>query len=78
VVWRNRSTQPAQIAVTAATCGSCETVMGFAPAEDGARSVAVAPGSVATLCFHRPGSFVFTATSGATELQGTIVVGAER
>lgn len=78
VVWRNRSTQPAQIAVTAATCGSCETVMGFAPSEAGARSVAVAPGAVATLCFHQQGHFAFVAKTGASELQGTIVVGAAR
>ena len=78
VVWRNRSSQPVQIAVLAATCGKCETVMGFAPAEDGARSVAVAPGAVATLCFHQQGNFVFAAKSDANELQGTIVVGAAR
>ena len=78
VVWRDRSTQPAHIAVTAATCGSCETVMGFTPSDDGARSIAVAPGSVATLCFHQKGSFVFKAKTDATELQGTIVVGDER
>ncbi len=78
VVWRNRSTRPAEIAVTAATCGSCETVMGFTPADDGARSVAIEPGAVATLCFHQEGHFNFVAKTGAKELQGTIVVGPAR
>lgn len=78
VVWRNRSSAPAEIAVTAATCGTCETVMGFAPGDGGARSVAVAPGAVATLCFHQPGSYPFTASTGGQQLQGTIVVRGER
>ncbi len=48
--------------------------MGFAPDPDGARSVALAPGSVASICFHDEGSFPFVAKLGVGEQRGTITV----
>lgn len=75
VVWRNGGSQPLVVAIEAASCGDCETVLGFRAADHGARSVAIAPGSVASLCFHDAGRFAFTATVGATAHRGTIVVG---
>src|SRR5688572_5061485 len=42
VVWRNRGTAPVQIEIAATTCGGCETVLGFAPAGNAARSIAIA------------------------------------
>jgi hypothetical protein len=77
VVWRNRGTAPVQVEIAATTCGGCETVLGFAPAANGARSVAIAPGCVASICFHVQGSFPFVARSGDRDQRGTIRVGAE-
>lgn len=74
VVWRNRGSQPLVVAIAATSCGDCETVLGFAPADHGARSVAIAPGAIASLCFHDTGRFAFTATVGTTAHHGEVVV----
>jgi hypothetical protein len=78
VVWRNRSSQPLQVEVDAVTCGSCETVLGFQPSDAGARSLTIAPGSVATLCFHAAGRFHYVAHVGSNDLDGSIEVGGTR
>ena len=75
VVCRNRSTAPLRVEVTSASCGGCDTVMGFTPGTTGARTADVAPGAIATLCFHQLGSFPFVAHTGSGELRGTIEVG---
>jgi hypothetical protein len=75
VVWRNRGSQPLEVSIAATVCGQCETVLGFQNAERGVHSVAIAPGSVASLCFHKAGKFPFVAKVGATEQHGEIVVG---
>jgi hypothetical protein len=77
VVWRNRGTGPMHVAIEAAACGRCETVLGFEPSATGARSLAIAPGSVATICFHERGNFPFV-VSGAGDRRGTIRVGEPR
>ena len=76
VVWRNRGNAPMRIEVAAASCGGCDTVLGFTPVTKGARSADVAPGAIATLCFHQAGVFPFVAHVGSTELRGTIEVAA--
>lgn len=76
VVWRNRGTRPLQIDIEATSCGSCETVMGFEATTNGARSLAIAPGSVATICFHTVGEFPFVAQGGERRHTGVIRVGA--
>lgn len=75
VVWRNRGSAPLEVAIEATSCGTCETVLGFAPAAHGVRSVAIAPGSVATICFHEVGRFPFVTRIGSDERRGEIVVG---
>ncbi len=75
-MWRNGGGGPLQVDIDAAACGECETVLGFHPGEHGARSVAIAPGSVATICFHDQGVFPFVARLGGNGLRGTIRVGA--
>lgn len=75
VVWRNRSQAPLRVEVETASCGGCDTVMGFTPGTKGARTAEVAPGAIATLCFHQLGSFPFVAHTGANELRGCIEVG---
>lgn len=77
VVWRNRATAPVQIEVIAASCGGCDTVLGFTPGTTGARTAAVSPGAIASLCFHYAGSYPFVARTGNTELRGSIEVGGE-
>ncbi len=37
IVWRNQAESPLTIEVTAASCHECDTVMGFATTESGAR-----------------------------------------
>lgn len=78
VVWRNRGSAPLEVAIEATSCGTCETVLGFAPADHGVRSVAIAPGSVATICFHELGRFAFVTKIGGNERRGEIVVGGAR
>ncbi|HEX5054475.1 MAG TPA: hypothetical protein VFZ65_22035 [Planctomycetota bacterium] len=75
VVWRNAGSQPMSIDVGGATCNDCDTVLGFEPAARGARAPAIAPGDVATLCFHEAGSFAFVARVGSTEHRGVVQVG---
>ncbi len=75
VVWRNRGTHPLAVKVEATACPSCDTVFGFVTGEDGARSVSLEPGAVATLCFHGQGSFPFVARVGDHEHRGVIEVG---
>jgi hypothetical protein len=77
VVWRNRGSSPMHVDIAAAACGRCETVLGFEPTAAGARSLPIAPGSVATICFHERGDFPFV-VSGAREHRGTIRVGEAR
>ena len=74
VVWRNQGQVPLRIDVQAVSCGKCETVLGFRTAAHGAQSVAIAPGSVATLCFHELGAFPYTAQLGGVTHRGTIAV----
>lgn len=74
VVWRNRGDQPLEVSIRAAACPACETVMGFAAAADGARSIAIAPGAVASICFHDVGTFPFVATLGGVTHRGEIRV----
>lgn len=76
VVWRNVAAVPLTIDVDSTTCASCETVLGFRSKERGAGCRAVAPGGVASLCFHEAGSFPFVVHLEDRELRGTIVVGA--
>lgn len=75
VVWRNQAEADATVEVLAAACPECETVLGFAPSPRGARSAAIAPGGLTTLCFHDPGSFAFVVAVGGVERRGTLVVG---
>lgn len=75
VVWRNRGSQPLEVAIDGTSCGTCETILGFAPAEHGVRSVAIAPGAVASICFHEVGKFPFVTRLGGAERRGEIVVG---
>ncbi|MBL8756237.1 MAG: hypothetical protein JNK15_23280 [Planctomycetes bacterium] len=78
VVWRNAASVPLRIAIDAAACPDCETVLGFAGSAAGAHAAAVAPGQVATLCFHDAGTFPFVLQLGGREHRGTIVVEGER
>jgi hypothetical protein len=78
VVWRNRGSAPLVLQVEGSACPGCDTVLGFSAASAGARSAAVAPGEVATLCFHDPGAFAFVARLGAIEHHGVIRVGGGR
>lgn len=78
VVWRNRSAQPMTVEVAAAACPECDTVLAFTAGERGARSTRIAPGAVATLCFHEPGMFAFTAQLGDVTHRGTVEVGPAR
>lgn len=78
VVWRNRGTHDLTIEVDAATCPDCDTVLGFAAGDHGARSTTVSPGAVVTLCFHEAGTFPYTARLGGVELRGSIDVGGAR
>lgn len=75
VVFRNRSAHTMSIEIESAACPSCDTVLGFAAGANGARSTDIAPGAVATLCFHAPGTFPFLAHVGGTEHRGKIEVG---
>lgn len=78
VVWQNRTGAPLEVAVDGAGCNDCDTVLGFAAAGQGARALAIAPGAVATLCFHDAGSFGFVARGDAGEWRGAIEVGGGR
>lgn len=78
VVWRNQGQAPLRIDVQAVSCGKCETVLGFRTAAHGAQSVAIAPGAVATLCFHELGVFPYTAQIGGVTHRGTISVVEDR
>jgi len=75
VVWRNSARVPLTIDVTAATCHECDTVMGFTNVATGARSVAVAPGGITTLCFHDAGTFAYVVHVGDAAHAGVIQVG---
>lgn len=75
VVWRNRATKEMAIELEAAACPSCDTVYGFTAGSNGARSATIAPGAIATLCFHAPGTFPFVARTNGKELRGAIEVG---
>lgn len=74
IVWRNLGAAPALVEIELATCGRCETVLGFAPGPNGARSLPIAPGGIATICFHDAGTFPFTARLGDTVHTGSITV----
>jgi hypothetical protein len=78
IVWRNLASAPLTIEVQAAACHECDTVLGFAPIDAGARSVAVAPAGIATLCFHDAGTFAYVARAGDVEHHGVIQVGGGR
>ena len=78
LVWRNRTDLPLQIDIASAACNQCDTVLGFTKVGTGARAIALAPGGIATLCFHDAGVFAYTTQSGDRVLEGTIAVGAER
>lgn len=78
VVWRNRAGNSAAITIHTASCGTCETILGFQPVPQGARAAAVRPESVASICFHDAGTFHYTVEVGGRTLQGTIVVEGER
>lgn len=75
VVWRNRSAHEMSIELDAATCPSCDTVYGFTAGPSGARAATIAPGAIATLCFHAPGTFPFVARTNGKDLRGAIEVG---
>jgi hypothetical protein len=75
VVWRNRASVPLEVTIDATTCGRCDTVLGFTPSPNGARCTAIAPGSVASICFHADGTFPFKTRLGGSERTGEIVVG---
>jgi hypothetical protein len=74
LVWRNHTGQPLQIDIAAAACNDCDTVLGFTAAAAGARAIALAPGGVATLCFHDPGSFAYVTRTGSLVHDGTVHV----
>lgn len=74
VVWRNRGSAPLHVDIDIVTCGGCETVMGFHGDPTGAHSTDVAPGAIATICFHQLGTFAFRARIGDHEHRGTITV----
>ncbi|MFO1032121.1 MAG: hypothetical protein U1F60_13670 [Planctomycetota bacterium] len=74
IVWRNLGAAPATVEIELTTCGRCETVLGFAPGPNGARSLPIAPGGIATICFHETGTFPFTARLGDTVHTGSITV----
>ena len=74
VVWRNRGSAPLEVTIQAASCGTCETVLGFQPQPQGVRSVAIQPGAVASICFHTVGKFPFAAKVGDREQRGAITV----
>ena len=78
VVWRNGGTLPIVVEVEAAACNACETVLGFAPTDQGVRSVSIPPQGVATLCFHEAGRFAFLARGNGADQHGIIVVGGEQ
>jgi hypothetical protein len=75
LVWRNRGTAPLEVSIRMTTCGGCETVMGFRAVADGARAMEIAPGAIATICFHERGAFPFVARIGGAEYRGEIRVG---
>lgn len=74
IVWRNRGSAPLHVDIDIVTCGGCETVMGFHGDPTGAHSTDVAPGAIATICFHQLGTFAFRARIGDHEHRGTITV----
>ena len=74
IVWRNRGSAPLHVDIDIVTCGGCETVMGFHGDPTGAHSTDVAPGAIATICFHQLGTFPFRARIGDHEHRGTITV----
>ena len=74
IVWRNRGTAPLHVDIDIVTCGGCETVMGFHGDPTGAHSTEVAPGAIATICFHKLGTFAYRARIGDHEHRGTITV----
>jgi hypothetical protein len=75
VVWRNGGSTPMQVALDAAPCRECATVLGFAAADGGAATGPIAPQDIAALCFHEPGEFAFVVRRGAVAHRGTIAVG---
>lgn len=74
IVWRNRGNTPLHVDIDIVTCGGCETVMGFHGDPTGAHSTDIAPGAIATICFHQLGTFPFRARIGGHEHRGTITV----
>lgn len=78
VVWQNRADAALTIEVSAAACNACDTVVGFTQIDTGARSAAIAPYGVTTLCFHDAGTFAYVARVGDVEHHGVIQVGGGR
>lgn len=78
VLWRNNTASPVEVAVEKALCNACDTVLGFAAVDGGVQSAPIAPGAVATLCFHEPGEFAFTVAGAGAPRRGTVHVGGGR
>ena len=78
VVFRNGTARSAMVAIEAATCFACETVVGFEPAAGGGRSKTIPPGGVVSICFHEPGAHAFAIAAAGNDQRGTITVGAAR
>lgn len=80
VVFQNRTQNAVAITVLGAACPACDTVLGFSAALEGARTEALPPGSIASLCFHEPGHYPFRATTagGSVRQGGTLRVEASR
>jgi len=74
LVCRNRTSAPVDIHIGSVACGTCETVFGFEPDGDGAQAMQIAPGAIATLCFHDIGSFPISVHTGSGDQRNTIVV----
>ncbi|MCA8949763.1 MAG: hypothetical protein KDE27_09690 [Planctomycetes bacterium] len=78
VLFRNGTEQTITVDVHAAACNDCDTVLGFEPSVDGVRSAPIAPGAVATLCFHEGGEFRYVANGIEPALAGIVRVGGSR
>lgn len=74
LVWRNLGDAPLTVEIELTTCGKCETVLGFSPGPNGAKSLPIAPGAVATICFHQVGTFPYTVRLGESEHRGSVTV----
>ena len=75
VVWRNKSPQDLTIEFQSMSCPGCDTVFAFAAGPNGARAATIAPGAVATMCFHEAGSYPFVVHAGGRDRTGAIEVG---